>query len=174
MARADEGAGGDSLSFDTEGTFAIARDGTWYHEGRPILRKELVKLFSTVLTREEDGLYWLKTPVEKARVHVEDAPFLAEEMERRETADNPILAFRTNIGEWVEAGPENPIRVNHAPDTGEPTPYILVKPGLDALIVRSVFYEMAALAEARDVHGEKVLGVWSHGRYFPLGPAHET
>lgn len=167
---ADEGAGRDSLPLEGSGEIRIARDGTWHHEGRPILRKDLVKLFSTVLERDDGGGYWLKTPVEKVRVHVEDAPFVVHEVERGERGGRQVLAFRTNLDVWVDAGRDHPIRVEQMPDTGEPKPYILVKAGLEALIARSVFYQLVELAEPGEHAGEKVLGVWSRGTYFPLGP----
>lgn len=153
------------------GEFYIARDGTWFHEGRPFPRKALVRLFSTVLRRDQDGLYWLQTPVEKVRVHVEDAPFIAEELERRGTGRDQVLAFRTNMDEWVEAGPDHPLRVARSPETGEPSPYIRVEDELEALLVRSVFYALVELAEPAPFEGEECLGVWSHGTFFPLGPA---
>lgn len=151
--------------------FAIARDGTWYHQGTAITRPRLVKLFAGVLRREGDGSYWLVTPVERARVHVEDAPFTAVEMRLRGDGSGSVLAFRTNLEDWVEAGPDHPIRVEEAPETGEPSPYIVVRDGLEALIVRSVFYELAELAEPAVREGREVLGVWSHGTFFPLGSA---
>jgi len=171
-------SGGDAPSLEGTGHLRIARDGTWYHEGRPIPRKQLVKLFATVLRREDDGTYWLKTPVEAVRIHVDDAPFIAEEVECRGAGREQVLAFRTNVDDWVEAGPEHPIRIAHAPDTGEPRPYIRVRDGLEALIVRSVFYRLADLAmpapsptqRQEDDPGEDTLGVWSHGTFFPLSP----
>lgn len=177
---ADEGASGAPASLGAKlapgegqqpGDITIDRDGVWWHEGRPIARKELVKLFATVLRREDDGGYALVTPVERCRVHVADAPFLAEEMEARADADGgPVLAFRSNVDDWVEAGPDHPIRVAQEPDTGAPRPYILMKPGLEARIVRSVFYRLVERAEYASNNGSEVLGVWSRGTFFPLDP----
>lgn len=173
------GAGeGQQPSLEGTGHMRIARDGTWYHEGRPIPRKQLVKLFATVLRRDRDGAYWLQTPVEKVRIHVDDAPFIAEELETRGEGGEQVLAFRTNVDDWVEAGPAHPIRVEPAPDTGEPRPYIHVRDGLEALIARSVFYRLAELATPaasedgtnKEQAGEATLGVWSHGTFFPLNP----
>jgi hypothetical protein len=147
----------------------IARDGTWFYRDSPIGRKPLVQLFASVLRREADGEYWLVTPVERGRVIVEDAPFTAVELAARGTGRDQVLAFRTNLDDWVEAGPGHPVRVDQAPDTGEPSPYILVRDGLDALIVRSVYYHLVDLSVERDHNGQKTLGVWSHGRFFPLG-----
>ncbi len=143
----------------------IARDGTWYHEGSPIGRPEMVRLFSTILRREPDGGFVLVTPAEKLDIAVEDAPFVAVEVKSEGESERRRLAFRLNTGDLVVAGPAHPIRL----DPGdEPRPYIEVRDGLDALIARPVFYELAALAiaEARDPPG-----LWSDGVYFALGPA---
>ncbi len=147
----------------------IARDGTWFHRNLPIRRKALVKLFSSVLRREADGTYWLVTPVERGRVEVEDAPFTAVELSVIGHGPAQILRFRTNVGDWVEAGPENPIRVAIAPDTREPRPYIFVRAGLEALILRPVYYRLADLAVEHDADGVTTLGVWSNKVFFPLG-----
>lgn len=171
-APADEGVGGgDVVSPVGSGEISIARDGTWYHEGRAIRRRGLVKLFATALRREGDGVYRLRTPVEAVRVHVEDAPFVAEEMARAGAGRSQVLRFRTNVDQWVEAGPDHPLRVESSPETDEPRPYILIRDGLEALLVRSVFYALVELAEPAGRGGEEVLGVWSHGMFFPLGPA---
>jgi hypothetical protein len=146
----------------------IARDGTWYYRGSPIRRHSLVKLFSTVL-RLEDGEYWLVTPVERGRVAVEDAPFTAVELDARGTGRDQALWFRTNVDDWILAGRAHPIRVAVAPDSGEPRPYILVRDGLEALIVRSVFYELAHRAIEHRENGSGTVGVWSDRTYFPLG-----
>ena len=195
----DEGGGGahaggkpsdggriGSLTGIQPGEFAITRDGTWWHDGKPIPRRELVKLFATVLKRESDGGFALVTPAERATVHVEDAPFLAEELEVKTQGGQQVLHLRTNVDRWVEAGPDHPIFVQQAPDSDAPAPYIRVSDGLDARLVRSVFYQLAEIAEPGpadaqgqaqgasppDQHqkGQEVLGVWSHGTFFPLDP----
>jgi hypothetical protein len=137
----------------------IKTDGRWIHEGAPIGREALVRLFSTVLRKDPDG-YWLVTPVEKLRITVEDAPFVAVRVDR--VGDS--LRFETNVGDVVEAGPEHVIRVETAAD-GEPRPYLHVRRGLEALIARPVFYELVEMAEDRQ--GE--LGVTSKGVWFPIG-----
>ena len=147
----------------------IARDGTWFHRNSPIGRKALVKLFSSVLRREADGTYWLVTPVERGRVEVEDAPFTAVELSVIGQGPAQILRFRTNVDDWVEVGPENSIRVAIAPDTREPRPYIFVRAGLEALILRPVYYRLADLAVEHDAEGVTKLGVWSNKVFFPLG-----
>lgn len=148
--------------------FRIARDGTWFYRGSPIGRKPLVRLFSTVLRRENDGSYWLVTPVERGRITVDDAPFLAVEMTVTGSGSTQSLAFRTNVEDWVTADSEHPIRVELGPD-GAPSPYIRVRGALDALIARPVFYQLVDLAETRVVGNQAELGIWSNGAYFPLG-----
>ena len=151
--------------------FAIARDGTWSYRRSPIGRKALVRLFSTVLRREADGRYWLVTPVERCRVAVEDAPFVAVELSvtGRGEDEDQVLRFRTNLDDWVEAGPQNPIRVDLGEDGATPRPYVRVRDGLEALIQRSVYYELVELGVERPQDGATLLGVWSHRTFFPLG-----
>jgi hypothetical protein len=147
----------------------IARDGTWFYHGSPIGRKPLVKLFASVLRRDAAGDYWLVTPAERCRIRVDDAPFTAVELSVARPGPNQELSFRTNIDEIVIAGPDHPIRVVVDPATGEPAPYVLVRDGLEALIVRAVFYDLVDLAVAREVAGARLLGVWSGGGFFPIG-----
>lgn len=147
----------------------IARDGTWYYRGSPIGRKPLVRLFSTVLRRDEAGGYWLVTPVERGRILVDDAPFVAVAMEVAGEGAGRQLTFTTNLDHVVAAGSDHPIRVAIDPDTGEPSPYVLVRDGLEALIARPVFYDLVELAEERGTAGTGELGVWSGGRFFTLG-----
>jgi len=139
----------------------IRRDGVWMHEGSPIGRAELVRLFSTVLRKDPDG-YCLVTPVEKLTIRVEDLPFRAVGVER----DGEVLSFSTDVGDRVEAGPEHPIRVDTDPDTGEPAPSVHVRADLWARVARPVFYELVEMA--REVDGR--LCVASGGQVFPLGP----
>jgi hypothetical protein len=139
----------------------IRRSGEWLHEGRTIGREALVRLFSTVLRKDPDGIC-LVTPVEKLRIAVEDAPFVAVAVERRGTA----LTFTTNVGDEVEAGPDNAIRVESDPQSGEPRPYLHVRRGLEALIARPVFYELVEMAKEEG----GALVVESNGARFSLGP----
>jgi len=148
----------------------IARDGTWFYHGSPIGRKPLVKLFASVLRREADGTYWLVTPVERGRVEVEDVPFTAVELAVIGSGRSQGLRFRTNLDEWVEAGPERPIRLAAGDERSGPRPYLLVRGGLEALILRPVFYELVALAVPRTAAAQE-LGVWSQGAFFPLTEA---
>jgi len=168
---ADQTARASSLPPCKDFDIRIARDGTWYYRGSPIQRKELVRLFSTVLRREDDGSYWLVTPAERGRVTVEDAPFTAVELAVQGEGPRQVLRFRTNVDHWVEAGPAHPLRVVADPDSGAPRPYILVRDRLEALIVRSVYYHLAELAVERRHEGANMLGVWSKETFFPLGRA---
>ncbi len=147
----------------------IGRDGTWFYHGSPIGRKPLVKLFASVLNRDEDGVYWLTTPVEKGRVEVDDAPFLAVEMTVSGAGDDQALRFRTTLDDEVTADGDHPLRVAHDPETGEPSPYVLVRGRLEALINRPVFYELVERGVEEVIAGETLFGVWSAGRFFPLG-----
>jgi hypothetical protein len=154
--------------------FLIRRDGTWLYRGSPIGRKELVCLFSSVLRRESDGSYWLETPAERGRIQVEDAPFVAVELDWSGDGQDQCLSFRTNIDQVITAGPEHPIRVAHDILTCEPTPYITIRPGagaapVEARIGRAVYYELVALAVPGLVAGRQMLGVWSCRRFFTLG-----
>ena len=151
----------------------IARDGTWYYRGTPIQRMPLVKLFASVLRREADGSYWLVTPAERGRVVVEDAPFVAVAVDREGEGRDQRLIFRTNLDEIVAAGPDHPLRVETAAD-GTPSPYILVRPGLEALILRPVFFELAEIGQEESIEGEMQFGVWSDSMFFRLGDVEDT
>ena len=150
----------------------IRRDGSWFYQGSPIERPALVRLFSTLLRREDDGHYYLLTPVEKWRIRVDDAPFLAVLLAVEGRGREQVLHFTTNLGDQVAAGSDHPLWVDYSPD-GEPSPYIHIRDWLEALIGRSVFLELAELAQEGQVEGRSWLGVWSQGVFFPLGPAEE-
>jgi len=143
----------------------IARDGTWYHQGSPIGRADMVRLFSTILRREPGGGFVLVTPGEKLDIAVEDAPFVAVEMKTEGTGEAMKLAFRLNTGDLVSADADHCLRF----EEGEhgPRPYLHVRAGLEALVARPVYYELANLAI--DAPGE-VLGVWSNGCFFAIEP----
>jgi hypothetical protein len=146
----------------------IRKDGVWLHEGSPIGRPELVRLFSSVLRKDADGTF-LVTPVEKLKITVEDAPFTAIGVERAEGA----LRFVTNVGDVVEAGPDHALRVETAP-SGEPRPYLHVRAGLEALVLRPVFYELVEMAEPRATDAGLRLMLASNGTWFDLGPLDGT
>jgi hypothetical protein len=141
----------------------IARDGTWFHQGSPIGRQAMVRLFSTILRREADGRFVLVTPVEKLDIEVEDAPFVAVELKAEGEGKSASLAFRLNTGDLVVAGPDHPLRFEPGPDG--PHPYVRVRGGLEALVARPVYYELAELALA----GGDPPGLWSGGAFFPMG-----
>ncbi|AOH86046.1 hypothetical protein AWL63_20870 [Sphingomonas panacis] len=143
----------------------IARDGTWYHQGSPIGREAMVRLFSTILRREADGGYVLVTPVEKLDIAVEDAPFVAVELKAEGSGQAQSLVFRLNTGDLVTAGPDHPLRFVAGEDG--PRPYLAVRGGMDALVARPVYYELAALAIAS---GDEPPGLWSKGAFFALEP----
>ena len=144
----------------------IARDGTWFHEGSPIGRQAMVRLFSTILRREPDGGFVLVTPVEKLGIEVEDAPFVAVELKSEGEGQARSLAFRLNTGDVVVAGPDHPLRLEEGEDG--PHPYVTVRGRLEALIARPVYYELAELALAE---GAQPPGLWSGGMFFPMEEA---
>lgn len=150
----------------------IARDGTWFYLGTPIGRPELVRLFSSIL-KLEDGRYFLVTPVEKVGITVDDAPFVAVDFERKGEGREQTLTFTTHVGDTAMAGPEHPIRVARDPDTGEPSPYIHIRRGLEALIDRKSFYRLVDIATVEPQDGQDWLGLWSGGSFFPIIPASE-
>ncbi|MCW3838028.1 DUF1285 domain-containing protein [Sphingomonas canadensis] len=143
----------------------IARDGTWYHQGSPIGRQPMVRLFSTILRREPDGGYVLVTPAEKLDIAVEDAPFVAVEMKAEGEGAAMTLGFRLNTGDLVTAGPEHALRFEERAEG--PRPYLHVRGGLEALVSRPVYYQLAEIALS---NGSEPPGVWSGGAFFPLEP----
>ncbi len=146
----------------------ILKNGTWLYGGTPINRHNLVKLFATVLKRDEKGDYWLETPYEKGRIEVEDAPFIAVEVTVESSGKDQLLRFRTNLDDEVAAGVEHPIRISFDAATGEPSPYIMVRKGLEARINRAVYYQLAEMAVE---HGQEkgLYGIWSQNHFYPLG-----
>lgn len=144
----------------------IARDGTWFHQGSPIGRPAMVRLFSNILRREPDGRFVLVTPVEKLDIDVEDAPFLAVALKSEGEGKARTLGFQLNTGEAVIAGADHPLRFETREDG--PHPYIRVRAGLDALISRPVYYELAEIALSEE---HEPPGIWSEGSFFPLEPA---
>jgi hypothetical protein len=144
----------------------IRRDGTWFYEGTPVGRKPLVRLFSTIL-KLEDGKYFLVTPVEKVGIRVIDAPFVAFDVEAAGKGETQILHFTTNVGDTVTAGADHAIRVERSAD-GEPSPYVHIRAGLEALIDRKSFYRLVDMGASHMVDGIDMFGVWSGGTFFPL------
>ena len=146
----------------------IARDGTWFYLGTPIGRKELVRLFSTILRKDGDK-YFLVTPVEKVGITVEDAPFVAVDFHAEGAGPDQVLTFTTNVGDDTAASADNPIRVERDEETGEPAPYVHVRAGLEALIDRKSFYRLVDIG----AHHEGWFGLWSSSSFFPVIPSEE-
>jgi hypothetical protein len=148
----------------------IKADGTWFYLGTPIGRMPLVQLFSTVLRKDEDGRTYLVTPVEKVGIRVEDAPFLAVEMDVAGSGSNQVLTFRTNVGDVVEAGPEHRLRFVDEDGTGGLKPYLHVRGRLEALVARPVMYQMVDIGEEIEIEGRDMFCVRSKGEIFPIMP----
>lgn len=144
----------------------IAADGTWFHQDAPITRVEMVRLFSTILRREGDGSYVLVTPVEKLSIAVDDAPFVAVEAKLSGEGEQGRIAFRLNTDELAVADADHPIRIEGTADV--PRPYLRLRGGMNALIARTVFYE---LAERLVAGPDGRRGLWSDGAFFPFEPA---
>lgn len=144
----------------------IARDGTWYHEGRPIRRQELVRLFASALTRADNGSFWLETPVEAAQIEVEDVPFIVEEMRRHADGCEQVIDFRTNVGEWVGLDDSHGLRFETNEQAPGEAPYLMVRAGLEARLSTSVYYELVDCAVVGD---DGRVGVWSRGMFHFLG-----
>ena len=146
----------------------IKADGTWFYMGTPIGRKQLVRLFSTVLRKDEDGKTYLVTPVEKVGIRVEDAHFIAVEMDVSGEGETQALTFRTNVGDVVTADAQHPLRFVIEPDSGGLKPYVLVRGRLEALIARSVMYDLVTLGEEIEIDGVPTFAVRSGGAVFPI------
>ena len=146
----------------------IDRHGTWYYRGTPIGRHALVKLFSKVLRRDEDGVHWLTTPVENGRIEVEDSAFIAVELLAEGEGQSQIVSFRTNVDDVVPLDADHPLRVSKDEETGEPRPYIYVRKGLEARIIRSAFYHLVEKGHS-ETYNDENFGVWSGGTFFSLG-----
>jgi hypothetical protein len=151
----------------------IRADGTWFYMGTPIGRAPLVRLFSTVLRKDEDGKTYLVTPVEKVGIRVVDAPFVAVEMQVTEKDGSPLLTFRTNVGDVVEAGSEHPLRFEISGENKELKPYLLVRGRLEALVSRAVMYDLVELGEVLPIDGVDMFALKSRDAVFPIMPAAE-
>lgn len=148
----------------------IKADGTWFYMGTPIGRMPLVQLFASVLRKDEDGKTYLVTPVEKVGIRVEDAHFVAVEMNVHGTGQDQVLTFRTNVGDVVEAGPEHPLRFVDEEGTDGLKPYLHVRGRLEALVARPVMYEIAQIGEEIEIDGVTMFAVRSNGAVFPVMP----
>lgn len=144
----------------------IARDGTWFYQGTPIGRPGLVKLFSSILKKEDDK-FFLVTPVEKVGITVDDAPFVAVDFEVTGTGEDQVLTFVTQVDDTLVASDDLPLRFERDAETGEPSPYVRVRANLEALIDRKSFYRLVELG----THHDDWFGVWSSGTFFPIIPS---
>jgi uncharacterized protein len=150
----------------------IAADGTWYYMGTPIGRPALVRLFSTILKRE-DGKHFLVTPVEKVGIRVDDAPFLAVEMVKQESEKGWSLSFRTNVDDWVTCDRAHPLRFEPSAEGGL-TPYLHVRADLWAKVTRALYYDLVDIGEVRMVDGREMFGVASSGAFFAMADAEQV
>jgi hypothetical protein len=148
----------------------IAADGTWFYLKTPIGRPALVKLFASVLKREGEN-YFLVTPVEKCGIRVDDVPFLAVELKVEQSAEGPVLNFRTNVDDWIACGPQHRLRFDPEAGTGGLKPYLHVRRDLWAKVTRTLFFDLVALGEERDIDGAAMFGVTSMGMFFPMASA---
>ena len=151
----------------------IAADGTWFYMKTPIGRPALVKLFASVLKREGDS-YFLVTPVEKCGITVDDAPFLAVELNIEDRAEGRVLHFRTNVDDWVSCGPQHALRFEPEAGTGGLKPYLHVRRDLWAKVTRTLFFDLVEIGEERDVEGRAMFGVMSMGTFFAMAPADQV
>jgi hypothetical protein len=151
----------------------IARDGTWFYLGTPIGRPALVQLFCNILKREGDR-YFLVTPAEKVGITVEDAPFFAVDFTVEGEGRDRVVTFATRGEERAPCGPDHPLRVARDAATGEPAPYVLIRPGLEARIDRKSFYRLVDLCTHEDREGARLFGLWSGGAFFPVAPSAEV
>lgn len=151
----------------------IGADGTWYHLGQPIRRHRLVRLFASILRREEDGRICLVTPVEKFAIRVDDVPFQAVEMSVEGCGREQILSFRSNVDDHVRVDRDHPMRFATADSDRQTRPYVMIRDGLEALIARPVFYDLVDLGVTHEVGGAEQFGVWSSGEFFAMANAAE-
>lgn len=171
--RAIEGDGRGRCSPPAERQYDIKIDraGVWHHEGRPIARIPLVKLFASILRRETDGSYWLVTPVERGRVDVEDVPFVLVDLAVDGSGLEQTIRLRSNLDEWVTIGPDHPLRLRRPSDGRSDTgliPYVEIRPGLDGRLLRPVYYDLVDLGEDDQQDGVLRYGIWSAGQFFAL------
>lgn len=172
IKEAEKAAGGKGLppvhlwnpAFCGDIDMRIAQDGTWFYMNSPIGRKPLVRLFSTILRHDEDGKYYLITPVEKVGIRVDDAPFLAVAMQAEGEGRNQQLTFTTNCDDTVSVDESHPLRFEKEAGTDGLKPYVLVRGRLEALVNRAIFYDLVSLGVAE---GEW-FGVWSGGKFWPM------
>ncbi len=155
---------------EVEIDMSINRKGEWIHNGKPIERAAIIKLFSSILVRDDDGHHYLVTPVEKARLEVADAPFLVTEMSQYLDGNGQsVIVFTTNTGERVVLNSKHGLRVLHDEETGETIPYLQLDRRLEARVGRNVFYELVGMAEHSELGDKTQLTLHSQGEDFILG-----
>ncbi|MBU2875100.1 DUF1285 domain-containing protein [Marinobacter salexigens] len=147
----------------------ISRDGQWIHKGEPLGREAIVKLFSTILRREDDGHYYLVTPVEKWRIQVEDTPLLAHSLTVEGSGEQQIIKLTTNVGETIEVGDGHALEVGSYEGSGQPRPIVRVRNGLVARLVTAAYYDLVDHVVEQIMDGTAVLGVFSHGNFYEIG-----
>lgn len=152
----------------------IDRAGTWFYNGTPIARKEMVCLFASILVRADDSAYWLISPTEMGRIEVEDSPFIITEMFTYGEGEDQVISFSTNVDKTVTISEDAPILMNTSPVTGELTPYVILPGSIEARIERAVYYDLVERGAAMDLDDEEIFGVWSSGSFFPLGSLREA
>lgn len=166
-------AGGDDWTTgpDVCGDLGISidRNGVWFYHGSPILRKEMVCLFASVMRRDSLGRYWLVTPGEKGVIAVEDVPFVAVELAVSGCGRDQVVSLRTNVDRTVTLDRDHPLTMRVGAAGAEPLPYVMVQDGLEARLGRAIYYELVGLGFEDVVDGERVYGIWSSGIFFPLG-----
>jgi len=179
MASAKENSDGSGLppvhlwepEYCGEMDMVIRSDGTWWHEGGQLTRAPLVKLFASILRKDDDGETYLVTPVEKIKIKVERGHFLATRVDIEGEGQEQRVFFTTNLGDTIEVGPERPLRVETNPETLEPSPFVNARGNLDAALSRPVFYELVEHAVERETQDGPQLGIYALGTFYPLGPA---
>jgi hypothetical protein len=177
LKEAEKAAGGKGLppvhlwnpAFCGDIDMRISQDGTWFYMNSPIGRKPLVRLFSTILRHDEDGKFYLITPVEKVGIRVDDAPFVAVAMDVEGDGREQLLRFRTNCEDEVTVDAAHPLRFAKEDGTDGLKPYVLVRGRLEALVNRAIFYDLVA----RGVAEGEWFGVWSSGVFWPMAKVDE-
>jgi len=151
----------------------IDANGTWYSDGSPFTRKDLICLFASALHRDSAGDYWIATPAELGRLTVEDAPFMAVEMFVQGDGKDQVISFRTNIDEMVTVDIDHPLQVRDGKESGENTPYVGLERNMEAKLSRAVYYELVSHGIEEEIDGEMIYGLWSSNQFFPIGSLNE-
>lgn len=164
----------DGRQYCGELDIRIDRSGTWFYNGTPIGRHEMVCLFASILVRADDGAYWLISPTEIGRIEVEDSPLIITEMFHNGEGEDQTISFCTNVDQMITISEDTPILMQTSPATGELTPYVILPGNIEARIDRAVYYDMVERGTVMDLDDEEIFGVWSSGSFFPLGSIRDT